>query len=296
MEVKQATLAGSAVFWSLGKNTDFEKLSIALKNAGFEKLLPEQTTKRAALRKALEEHYRGMNDAVHVYEVFPIRGTDGVIQFEVMRVAKSEGEEKRNSYVHIITATIVSDNGFDQLELDSEDRESLLVSKLASDYNEIRASVPYHSMAKALVEIVYRLNGVTLRPTGGIYWIPNELWFTWELVAHAFESAGVGNKMFALRAIIDENSAVVLREALANEINKETAEIAEILDDPDKAIRQADKIKARSQALQDKLSRYEQTFEFTLNDLRKAIDEATGHSAIAELLAAASDGPVLSFE
>jgi len=281
MQASQNNLAGSAVFWTLGEDTDFPALSNSLHAAGFGKFIPERMTERAALKQTLEDNFAGC-------EVFQVGASKTT--FEVVRVVRSS-DDKRNEYRHIITASL---DGWQNVQVDTGDAATEV--NLTESYRRNRDTVPYHSMSSALVDIVYALNGTTLRPTGGIYWVPNDNWSRWERVAQAIESAGAKNKVFGLRTFLDENSAAVIREALASEIAREARQIDETLHDPETGLKAAATAKRRANDLRRKIAAYEQAFEMALPDLKRALDEATGQEARATLMDIASAGPMLLFE
>lgn len=282
MLTNQNNVAGSAVFWTLGESTDFDKLSNALQSAGFGKFTPERTSDYAALKMTLEKEFPSP------HEVFPVKGSGTT--FEVVKVTRGDGDG-RNEYKHVLTATV---NGWNNVEVDNGDQAT--AANLTEAYRANRQTIPYHSVSRALVDIVFSLTGTALRPTGGIYWIPNNNFERWELVAQAIELAGPKNKVFALRTFLDEHSAAVLREALAAEISREARSIDDTLHDPVTGLRAAATAKRRANDLRRKIAAYEESFQMALPDLKRALDEATGQEARAALMDAASAGPLLLFE
>lgn len=271
----QNNLAGSAVFWTLGECTDFNRLSTALAAAGFRKFTPERMTDYAALKLALESEFPG-------HEVFPVKNAG--ITFEVVKVQRDQFD-KKNEYRHVLTA---SANEWKNVVTDTND--SAMDVRLTDHFRRNRDTVPYHNVSRALVEIVYSLQGTTLRPSGGIYWIPNHHWERWEMIAQAIETSGEKNRVFALRTFLDEHSAAVLREALAQEISREARSIDETLHNPETGLKAAGTAKRRANDLRKKIAAYETAFSMALPDLKRALDEATGQEAKATLLDAASAG------
>ena len=280
MQLNQNDVAGSAVFWTLGENTDYSKVSAALSLAGFAKFTPEKMTEYAALKLTLETDFQGC-------EVFPVKGSPNT--FEVVKVVRDSTDNK-NEYRHILTARAT---GWQNVECDTHDGATEY--RLTESYRRNLATVPYHSMSRALVDIVYSLQGTTLRPSGGIYWIPNAQFEVWQTIAQAIETAGDRNKVFALRTFLDENSAAVLREALSAEIAREASTIDATLHDPVTGLKAAATARKRARDLRAKIAAYEQAFEMALPDLKRALDQATGQEATAALMDAASAGPLLLF-
>jgi len=275
-------IAGSAVFWTLGESTDWHCLSQAFRAAGLAKFAPEPVTNYAALRDSLNAAYPG-------HEVFPVKGATDT--FEVVRVSREVDPVTNapcNRYETILTARV---DAFQFVYNPAGDR----LESLTDAVRARKRTVAYSAVSRALVEIVFTLGGTTLRPSGGVYWIPNREFDRWQTVARAVELAGAKNTVFALQTVLDMHSAAVLREALAAEVAREAKEIDETLSDPHTGLKAARTAKRKAQSLRDKLEAYEQQFEMSLADLRKSIDEAVGIEAKATLMDMASDGPLLTF-
>jgi len=273
METNQNNLAGSAVFWTLGEDTDYQRVSTAMQLAGFSKFTPERMTNAAALKLTLERAYPK-------HEVFAVRGSTK--SFEVVRVTRETGTNK-NEYHHVLTATV---DEWNKIQSDSTDLAT--DSFLADAFAKHAGTVPYANLSRALVDIVHELGGTTLRPSGGIYWIPNAKFDKWQKLAEGIESSGIKNKVFALRTFLDEHSAAVLREALTMEIARESKEIDEIISDTSTSLKKANNAKNRAKALRNKIAASEDAFSMALPELKTALDTATGQEAVASLLDAAS--------
>lgn len=279
MLTTQNDIAGSAVFWTLGEQTDHKQLARAFQSAGLVKFTPEPLTNYAALRAVLEEQYPG-------HEVFAVKGATD--KFEVVKIQRGDDpSDTKNEYRLILTAQAtrwgqIEANGY------TDDR-------LTELFKARKSTVAYHVVSRVMVEIVYSLGGTTLRPSGGVYWIPNASMERWEMIAAAVEAAGAKNKVYALRTILDENSANVLRDALTQEIAREAREIESTLCDPKSGLRAARTAKDRAAGLRRKIETYETSFEISLADLRRELDSAVGIEAKATLMDLAAQGPLLAF-
>jgi hypothetical protein len=271
-------LAGSAVFWTISGESDYQALAGAMSLQGFSKFTPDVATEYSALRAALEEAYPG-------HKFFPVK--DHPARFEVIKVSPNPYDAKRNQFEHVTTASaskdwqeVTDDNG--------------LNTDLTERFRKHRQSVTHGCLTEALIKIVFELGGTTLRPSGGVYWIPNHNWERWEALAQAIELAGAKNKLFALRTIFDENSACAIREALATEIAREAKTINDTLTDPESGKRAAANARKNASNLRDKIIAYEGAFTMSLEDLKTQLTQATCIEAKAALLdAAASGGSIL---
>jgi len=280
MTALQNDIAGSAVFWTLGESTDYNALSNALSACGFRKFIPERMTDYAALKAALEHCFPD-------HEIFPVKGAGTT--FEVVSVRRDQFD-KRNNFSHVLTASVTA-----SLTIDTDQFDTAIDARITEQFQINRNTVPYHNVSRCLVDIVFDLQGTTLRPSGGIYWIPNNNFERWETVAAAVESAGSKNQAFALRTFLDEHSATVLRAALSAEIAREARSIDETLHDPVTGLKAAATAKKKARSLRAKIEAYESAFSMALPDLKRALDDATNQEATANLLDAASAGPLLLF-
>ena len=266
-------LAGSSVFWSLGGGTNYTRLAAMLSTEGFGQFTPERMTEYASLRAAIAEHYTDC-------EVYPVKGEKNT--FEVIRVTKDENT-KRNEYTRLATISlgkygVVHDNDFHMEAL------------LQAAYDRYRSTVHHSSVSRALVDIVMALGGTTLRPSGGVYWIPNDHWDRWCAVVQAVETSGPSNNVFSMRVIYDEHSAAAIREALTAEIEREASNIASAMDElvSNNCLKKAAPLKSRAECLRIKLSAYEESFGFCLQNLAKQLQDATTIQATMCLMESAA--------
>ena len=276
-------LAGATCFWTLGEDTDFARFDAALKSAGFSKFSPERPTDFAALRDILYADF----GSDHVY---PVKNQPQPT-FEVIGVKAASAQDTlgRNDYGHKLTARVTTAGN---IETDTGDAAT--DARLTDLYRAKRLQIPYHAVSRCLVDIVYSLDGTTLRPSGGIYFIPNAAFERWEMVANAVEQSGPKNRCFSMRMVMDEHAAAAIREALTTEIEREAAEIDAAFHDPNTGIRAKATQSEHARQLRRKIETYEQTFEMMLPDLKRQLDRATGREAIGNLIESASFGPIMT--
>jgi hypothetical protein len=261
-------VAGALVFWSFGPGTQLSKLREALTANGFGQHSPERMTDGAALRASLAAEFEG-------HKVFPVI-VEGKTVFEVVKVS---AEGNRNNYEHVMTASV---NGKQEIETDSYDTKQ--EERIRESFSGYCTLVPTSQLTNVMVEIVMSLGGVTMRPAGGIYWIPECHWTRWKALADAVEQTGPKNRCDACRVILDENCLKSVREALTAEVNREAATINATLNDPETGKRAASTATNKAQALREKIAQYETAFGIAMTDLSKAMDDATTIEATATLM------------
>lgn len=279
----RSEIAGASIFWTLGEETDHTRYAEALKQAGFGKFTPQRPTEAAALKQTLATQFGGAS-----YDIDPIKGA-AQPTFEVCTVRTIDVNNGRNIHDHKLTARVTVTGN-----VTTDTGDAVLEHTLTERFRRIRSTVSYQAVSKSLVEIVYSLNGTTLRPSGGIYFVPTVGLERWEMVANALESSSPKNRCFSMRVLLDEHTAAAIREALTAEIAREGAAIEAVLHDPATSLQSAGTQLVKANLLRQKIESYEGMFDLILSDLKKELDNNTGREAIAALLHAASAGPVLT--
>lgn len=272
MEYTELSMAGSAVFWRLQDGTDYDLLTAKLTALGWRDYSPEPTTRYSALRQAL---LREFNHA----DAFAVQGVPDSVECVTRRSDKST---ERNEFLHVVTAKVVADEVI--TDLSDYDQNQRIVNA----YRANRRTIPVAGLAKTLVSIAYHLGGTTLRPNGGVYWVPEYNWSRWLEVANAVESSNAGNSVYAMRVRCDEHALKAIRDALAAEIEREATMISDALEnglEDSATVRRANQ---RAIDLRDKIAAYENCYDCTLSELRERLDSATVLEAKSALLAAVS--------
>ena len=151
-------VGGIITFWTVGEFSDLATLQDGLAAIGLGDFAPEPRTPPAALRDALGEVFQGRD-----FLVQPLRDRNG---FEVRRVERGEYE---NTYNKTLTAKLKDRT----LYLDPfGDKQAELIT---STYNKHLGKIRGPMVTRVMVEIMSaKLGGTRLRPTGGIYWLPDD--------------------------------------------------------------------------------------------------------------------------
>ena len=262
-------IAGALVFWNFGPGTELYKLRNALEDNGFYHYSPERMTDAAALKASLAKEFPG--DKIFTVDV------DGLAVFEIVKIVKKDRE--RNTYEHILTASVNSRQEIDY-DLPDHDRDQ----RIKEQFRGYTTLVPTSQLTAVMVEIVASLGGLSMRPAGGVYWIPETNWQRWKALADSIETTGPKNRLDACRVILDQHCIKSVQEALTNEIDREAKLIQETINDQDKGKRATNSARKRAEALRDKVSEYERAFSIPLAELTKRLDEATTIEATASLV------------
>lgn len=268
---------GAVVYWA-GKDTDRKRLKAGLRSIGLEKFLPNKRTPDSALFNALKHTVRRSITHDSLIQPLKKRSTNG---YEVVRVTKGE---QKNEYSPQFSARV---NG-ETVVFDKEPSNSDNVQEM---YDHYRGLITGSALGACLVDICAHLMGTSLRPSGGIYWIPEDAVGTWDDVADAVSSAhpqGLGiddmSCVYRLRTLLDANAANAVIDAITAEVDTQSEEIFDGIGQlGERALRTREK---RSKELKQKVEHYELMLGQGLDKLKKVCDMAergAAHAVLAQL-------------
>lgn len=271
-------LNGSVTFWSAGP-TSRAMLERRLEQLGLEKFKPKQRTFNSALQNALKD-YSG-SGAANRKAFVASNKKPSVNGFSVIQV---EPEEDRAYPVHDFSAKVDKDGNV-SIQNGYADR-----GKLQSLFDTYMATLTGMSLGAAMTEILVSLGGRSLRPNGGVYWIPQCNVDQWKQVADACESASLvhgqdkGNRVYLMNVIMDDHSVRTVCDAVTEEINDAATVILEELTNGKEHKEEFyDRRKAAIQALYNRVSFIENELSVKLDNLRNVVSLTENAFAIAAM-------------
>jgi hypothetical protein len=285
---------GTVTFWSCAK-ADRDKLVEVLTalGKGYEKFVPKQRTPAAALKAALEVIAKDKRSRLHNgaedIVVMPLRDRtkNG---FEVVKVKKGM---RSNEYPQIFAAKVrASGLAIEVTTTSTGDRtgESPDLGFVTDLWNEEMATLPQHSvgaMFKQLASI--KFDAVSLRPMGGLYWMPDGSKEDWEELCKAVESA-CGATVHNISHKMDIAALRAVKEGLTNEVEQECGRIADeaLPDDIEDRLgeRALESRKEEAIAVRNKIKRYEAILGETMDELTELakLTERAAATAILQTL------------
>jgi len=134
------------------------------------------------------------------------------------------------------------------------------------------------------------IGGVTLRPSGGFYFIPPAGMEVWRKIADAVKAALPGARMYEVPAMTTGEGAEAVMDAIVAESKAALAELTEVLDSGASAKRLQGQRK-RIDALLDKVRRYEALLGRSLDETTEAAESLAAEYTQA-ILAADAEGEV----
>lgn len=138
------------------------------------------------------------------------------------------------------------------------------------------------ALSKAVLS--QRVKGVSLRPTGGVYWVSDRAGAAWDEVARGIEESGGGCKVYSMRVAHDADSVRAILDNLTNHVGKEMSAVNEALADGSLGKRGRKTQKRRAQALEELVSHVEESLEVSLELLRRTTENAGDVAAVEAFL------------
>lgn len=268
-------LGGAVVYWTLSEFSFRDRLADGLGDAGFGDLAPDPRPATAALKAALEQTLSGSRVLIR-----PLQSRDG---FAVVEEQRGQTE---NVYKQTLSARVEGEGAFVRLAFSPKDERSLAVHQ-AFDLHQ--GLISAHQVSECLVQVVERLGGTRLRPSGGFYWLPEDKLALWQEVSAAVEKSAFGrpHACYVLRVAMDADAVRAVRDAIVAEVTAEANRIrSEVLSGELKE-RALESRRLEAVDLRDKVALYEQLLDTGLASLREAIDAAEEAAAAAALLVSA---------
>lgn len=276
--VNVAASGGATVFWDAGV-TDRELLEQRLTALGLGDYAPKPRTDTAALKGALVEYVasikprRRQKGDVHREKLVQPLDNQETNGFEVV---DCERGQTRNFYTADFTAKV--DGGVVSVNGGYADGRSL-----QQTFATLKAQVDGQTLGRCLTDIVDSLGGVVLRPSGGLYWLPESGVYTWNLVADAVQAAGPKNYVYCMRTIMDAGTVRAVRDAIVSEVSQAAKQLQDEVAAGDLGENALMNRINRGVALHQRVKEYESLLNSTLTDLHTviAISEQAAAAAIA---------------
>jgi hypothetical protein len=265
--------AGAIVFWRLGGAVVHVDLVAAWTARGLDAdLLPSPPTPTAALRRAVRTF-----EGDHKFA----RRIEGQEAFVL--VAESYGEDGRPVYANgcelglQLSDAHTDENGKPTLQPFVRGADTIHeIVNLERTYRHHLARLKPQSVGGWLVDLAHRVHAVSLRDTGGVYFIPRHTLDTWRSYVDAVRAVSAV-KLFEIPSLRSEDAIEAIVDALKSEVNDVANTITDDLD------RMVDEVAdsggspsrralttrlERAQRVETKIAAYENTLGIKLDELR----------------------------
>jgi hypothetical protein len=258
-------IAGSVVFWNVAVETNQVELAERLKEINQESCIPHERTAFAAAKQACLKHYRGEG-----YRVEKLKDGNGIT---VERITRGELENQYTQIAYVLvnddTETIEQCRVIDTQEANQSQVESDLINSFLDELKLCSAN----AVGLALARAVEAHDGYRLRPTGGVYFLPEFKSDSFQKIAEIFESCGVGGKTMVHRMEVAKGDQTIravhstIREGITERIAEMREELANGLKKAGRRNRTEE-----CQKLIDQTSRYEALLDESLAEVRADLE------------------------
>lgn len=265
-------LAGAIVYWRLSGNANGDDLNNALRAAGVhEDALVSLPTPKRAVRRALTEHQGGplfVRAGRQCGGLFLVRQTvtDGTPDFEVCVEARLDTAGNPHFTAEPTSPTTATD--------------------LNDRFWHHIMHVNTTDISAWLIREARTCDAVSLRETGGVYFIPRHALDGWRRRVEALMANSL-SRVYMVPAMNSEEAVDAMLDGLLDEARALTDELTAVLDADElgeAALRNRAK---KAQALLDKLDRYERVIGSVLGgkltDVRNEIEEQKANAIAAAL-------------
>jgi len=301
---KQVPIKGRFTTWTLTNTTPVEAFQKGLAAIDLERFAPDEVSRLKALRSSLQK-VCARGDRL-VRPLPQRRGYAIVSERSKSNVAGGDSIEH-----HVDYHSVLGDNGISfesdlgtPVDADTTvwrdptvplTEEETAAQTYGDEWRLVRNEfarqidlLPSDAVAGSLTKIVDWLHGVPIRPTGGVYWIPDSSAAKWAQVS-AVIARTPGCEVFCARTVVDDEGTRMVNVALVNSVSKEldslTAEFAQIASRPNNRESTWEKKRDRIERLRKRAVGYEAMLGITVSDLKAKIEEVDGAAAVAAFAA-----------
>lgn len=266
------------VFWSLSEWSDREKLVSGLTPLGLTAYAPSARTPYAALKSALDHVYKEKH-----YLVRALEDRDGLLVVEERRGKTS------NLFLDVVCVKLEEVEGLGpRLRFQGSTCRSGVIEEA---FRQQLGLVHQAQVGKSLVELISSFHGTSLRPRGGLYWIPPAKLVEWRVAKTVFEgSAAMGgaSALYSLTTRWDAEACRAVRDAITREVSAEASGLLEDIQGSDLSVRALEARKARATELRDRVKEYESILSLSLQDLYVALDQVDAAKGMSTLMLSAA--------
>lgn len=279
-------VGGSVIWFRLAKSTSRETLSSGFKTLGLEDYIPEPRTAMSCLRAALSDRYEVEDKKTERLVVRSVPKGFVVVK-ETPKDAKRAGDDWGE-----VVATVQLSEDEKDVVMDPWDRT--IHDEIVMAMNEAKKWLSSGAVGGALVKII-EVWGLSLRPNGGVYWLPKDMVSCWDSVTNVVVTASASkdkdgkdvdpNRVFKLNVEADTDMVEAIGDILTNEVECELDRMERELSSGDLGTRAIETREARAQHLLNKVAKYEQSFQKKLTGLQEQFARSESAAAMAKLAA-----------
>lgn len=270
--------AGLLSWWQLGGQVQLDNLAQLWTQAGLdEQLLPEPPSQVTALRRAIIQKYPKM-------EINSIPKTQGFAVSELV-FKDVVGDVKPDPELRVFFKAWLEEDVL-RISHQYEDEAPALRRDLWQRMQLAQTVLEAKDLSFWLVSQAEKVGAVSLRPAGGVYFIPETHVATWQRLARCIETASTST-IHEIPALRTEKAVASILSALRSEIEGEVEKLEEYLQNGDPGIRALTNRSDQTKAMLAKVAQYERLLGNNLAALADSVEAV--HDKVQQAMLAAED-------
>lgn len=265
--VTPLNIDGAVIFWSV-KKSEHDALCAGLTELGLHDFQPDPRGTVAILKDALNEVYPGAG--------YKIDGLDTKDGYSITKMVKGH-DNTPPKFEHIGNVTVTENESITfYSDSISYDEETLIREK----YDVASGHITGGQVTNCLIKILIRLGGITLRPSGAVYWLPVEALDEWNRVVKVVEDAAIEGQtslVHVMKVSFDESSVRAVAEGVIADVTAEADDLLAKINSGIDSGKMKDTTHKRylekTDELRLKVESYEQALGKTMADLHNKLQE-----------------------
>lgn len=252
--VKEAVLIGHNVVWMVKETLQsLEDVTNAIVEAGLDPIYLSEPTNKRAVCRAVKEVAKGENGRFEDHFVRKIADTDEKYSLCLL----DENRDKENDRLFAVQSTtvkLVKSSG--AIECDGDKKEEFMAK-----YSEYKSGVTDDDIRAFVLKTVrHEGYGISLRPTGGIYFVPLIKDNVLNKLSNFLQKLDIGD-VYKFRVLEGQSENYILSEAFKEEIKKQLEGIRTSVSKVSKRMKALDKKKEEVEKMQEVVSAYQQVLD-----------------------------------
>lgn len=271
---QQVKISGFITFWTLCDRFSLYRSGAAFENAGLGSSAPGERSISEVIKSAMTNNYS--RRGVHISPM----GNKGFAAIGTTPVELENGERDIQTEAVCRVWSKYDEYGNLSIEVRPQTEEKGVREWIEKE----KGIVDSKAMSAALIRACEKLGGVSLRPSGGIYWLPEDALETWNLL-----NTGIGDaqekgndfstsfvpKLYIVRTMTDVDSVAAISESFEREMTQRLKEIEDdIRNNEDMSPRALENRVRRCGGIEDLIKRYEDILGRGMNTARARLEHA----------------------
>ena len=267
--MKEVRVNGQIAMWSLSDGVSLDTLQDKCPG-WFAAMLPRETGALGALKRVLTQRIQHQRGAF----LRPV-GREG---YAIMQESEAGGVKSATEKGRLVLLPLP--DGTTGLHMQPYHQQVL--SEIDTAWKDERRRITAGALGAALSRAVMsgRVMGVSLRPSGGVYWVSDATSPVWDELAKGIEASHPGCEVYSMRVAHDAASVRAILDNLTAHVGKEMVAVNDALADGTLGKRGRKTQKARAQGLEELVNHVGEALEVSLELLRKTTEGAGDAAAI----------------